>query len=311
MTIISQQKSQILSLRLMYTLVTFDSSFTRLESLIIIGLKSDDLLQHLSVLILLPRLRSLILSIGYNSKDLRDIYRLIFNLPVLKYIKFSSEAYQPSIPLSIATHDQFSSIEYLIINHSCDLNDLISIFSYTPRLSRLTCRELIQSIENIAQETTIHLSNLMYICVAECYAVFDQLESFLKKIICPLQRLRIHTYWDANYLDADRWERLFVEYIPYLKEFYLQHHEFIDDDFQVTEFHTRHYILELTIDVNDGSWSEIIYSIHPDKYMKNPFLSFENCFFSCSEENGMNWILLLLIIHKILNLLLPLLFVEN
>jgi hypothetical protein len=279
MRIISEQKKQILSLRLMYTLMPFDSSFTRLESLIIIDLNSDDLIQHLLVLILLPRLQSLILCIGYHFKDFRDMYRLIFNLPVLKYMKFSSEVYEPLIPLSIATNDQFSTIEYLIIDHSCSLKDLISIVSYTSRLSRLTCRELTRSIENVVQGTTIHLPDLTYISISECYAIFDLFESFLKRIICPLQILRIHTYWDANYLDANRWKRLFIDYMPYFEEFWLQHHEYIDDDFQITQFHTlitnqfhssfwntQHYISELAIDINDWSWSEIIYSIHPYRY---------------------------------------------
>jgi hypothetical protein len=279
MKIISQQRHQIISLRLMYnrflTLMNFDSSFSRLESLTLIGIKSDDLFQHLSVLSLLPRLISLILCVGRNLKVFHDMYSLIFNLPILKYIKISSEAYEPFIPLPIATNNQFSSIEYLIINHSCSLNDLISILSYTHRLNHLTCRELIRSNENITQKATINLPNLTYISILECYLIFDILEPFIKKISSQLQVLRINTYWYASYLDANRWERLISEYMPYLREFSLQHHEFIDDDFEITENHKRinqfissfwishQYIFELAIDVNDWSWSEIIYSIHP------------------------------------------------
>ncbi len=80
-----------------YTLLTFDASF--LSSVY--------------------DLSSLTVCVGYNFQDFRDIYSFIFHLPVLKYIKLSSEAYEPFIPLSMAPGNQFSSIEYLIINHSC------------------------------------------------------------------------------------------------------------------------------------------------------------------------------------------------
>jgi hypothetical protein len=283
MNIISQQRHKIISLRLMDTsnidrffgLITFNSSFSRLESLVFIGIKPNYLFRRLKVLTTLPRLFSLALGIGYNLEGFSFMYRLIFKFPVLKHITISSDAYEPFIPLRIATKYQFSTVEYLTINHSCSLNDLVRILSYTPRLKRLTCKELIRSNENIAREIILNLSNLTHIRISECYVIFDKLETFIKQISSQLQVLRINTYWDVTYLDADRWEQLISEYIPQLQEFYLQHHEFTDDDFEVTEYHTlmdqfnsqfwitRRHIFELAIDVNDWSWSEIIYSIHP------------------------------------------------
>jgi hypothetical protein len=65
--------------------------------------------------------------------------------------------------------------------------------------------------------------------------------------------------------------------MPHLQKFYFRHHEFIDDDFEVTEYHSEinrftssfwteaQSIFELEIDVNDSSWSEITYTIHPYK----------------------------------------------
>ena len=283
MNIISQQRHKIISLRLMYTsnidqvftLMTFKPLFSRLESLALIGIKSDDLFQRASLLISLPRLLSLVLCVGFNLKDFSDMYKLIFSFPVLKYIKLSSEIYQPIIPLPIATENQFSTIEYLNINHSCTLKDLISILSFTPRLNRLICKELIKSNENIRIQVPLILDKLICIRICECYLVFDELETFIKIISSQLRALRLTTYWDAAYLDADRWKRLISEHMLHFRELYLQHHEFIDDDFALTEYHTllngftssfwleRQLVFEFTIDVNDWSWSEIVYSIHP------------------------------------------------
>ena len=45
--------------------------------------------------------------------------------------------YRLTISLPIATNEQFSTIEYLIIDHPCTFNELFSIISYTPQLHRL------------------------------------------------------------------------------------------------------------------------------------------------------------------------------
>jgi hypothetical protein len=187
----------------------------------------------------------------------------------------SSDIYQPIIPLPIATNNQFSAIEYFNIDHSCSLEDLISIFSFTPQLNRLICKELIRSNDNIKIEVPLILDNLTRIQIYECYLVFDKLETFIKMISSQLRVLHITTYWDATYLDADRWKRLISEHMPHLRELDFQHHEFIDDDFEVTKYHKlinrfrssfwlmRQLVFELAVDVNDWTWSELIYSIHP------------------------------------------------
>ena len=260
-----------------FTLMNSNSSFSRLESLVFIGIQSDKLLRRLSVLASLPRLFSLVLCFGYNLKRFNGMYKLIFKLPVLKHLTISSDAYEPFIRLPFARNYQFSTIEHLTINHSCSLNDLVSILSYTPRLNRLTCKELIKSNKNSTREAIVNVFNLAYICISECYVIFDKLEIFLKHISSLLQVLRINTYWDVAYLDADRWKELILEYIPCLRELCLRHHEFIDDDFEVTQYHRlihqfnssfwiiRRHVFEMAVDVNNWSWGEIIYSIHPYK----------------------------------------------
>jgi hypothetical protein len=281
--IIVQNRYNILSLRLMnrsainrfFTSIVFDSSFHRLESLVLKDISSNHLIPILVSLTCLPRLFSLDLYVAYKLNNFDGAYRIIFSLPVLRYIKFSSDSYQPLVPLTIATNKQFSTIEYLNIDHSCRLDHFIAILSHTPRLNRLVCRQLIESNVNVERVVPPTLSTLIHICISGCYLMFNKLESIIRKIHSPVRTFRISTYWGEAYLDADRWERLILQYMPHLREFYFQHHEFIDDDFEVTEYHTRinrfmssfwierRSIFELEIDVSGSLSSKIIYSMHP------------------------------------------------
>ncbi|CAF5114504.1 unnamed protein product [Rotaria sp. Silwood1] len=112
---------------------TIDSSFNCLESLVFYAIKSDVLVSFLPTLTYLPRLFSLTIETWSNIKDLDNIYRLIFNLPKLKYIKFKAMESNDDITISlpIATNEQISSIEHLIIEHPCAFDELFAITSYT------------------------------------------------------------------------------------------------------------------------------------------------------------------------------------
>ena len=54
------------------------------------------------------------------------------------YIKCTAGVYTLCDLLPMATDEQFSSIEYLSINHSCTFNELCTLISYLPELRRLT-----------------------------------------------------------------------------------------------------------------------------------------------------------------------------
>ena len=53
-----------------------------------------------------------------------------------------------SISLPIATNKQFNSIEILVVEHSCSLNELATLISYTPRLVRMRINEIITNDSN-------------------------------------------------------------------------------------------------------------------------------------------------------------------
>ena len=92
-------KHKIISLDLRYgrdtelfqQIINIIPLFHRLESFCLLFVKAKDLISILQNLISLPRFFALVLSTASNlyCNELDEIYRLIFSLPVLKYIKLS------------------------------------------------------------------------------------------------------------------------------------------------------------------------------------------------------------------------------
>jgi len=254
--------------------MTFDSSFHHIESLRLIDIKSNNILQRLSVLTSLPRLVSLTVSIEGDLKNLNDVYQLIFKLSTLKNVKVSYNQYNPYITLPMVVNNQFSSIEHLNVNHSCRVNNLITMLSYTPRLSHLICKGLIDWDENI-REMKMLLPNLIFISVRIYLPQFDEFEMFIKKISRQLQVLRVSLRAFKGYLDADRWERLISQHMPNLRKFHFRHGEIIDDDFNVTIFYKlinrfnssfwieRQWVSKLSITISGIICRQIMFSIDP------------------------------------------------
>ncbi|CAF1491711.1 unnamed protein product [Rotaria sordida] len=233
-----------------FTRFNIDSSFSRLESLVLDNMKSNELIPLLINLISLPRLFSLTIYYDDDLKDLSNIYQIIFNLPMLNYYKLSFSSLESFIPISRATNDQFSSIKYLVIDHCCTLDELINIISYTPQLCRLTCEEVNESTKNIVKDTLNTIFSLTHIFIAKCYAQFDELETFLTNVSPQLEVLCINTFKDVNYLDANRWEQIISQYLLYLNTFEFQYEEFIDEDFKASVYH------ELINHFNSSFWIE-------------------------------------------------------
>ncbi|CAF0803929.1 unnamed protein product [Rotaria sordida] len=97
---------------------TINSSFNRLESIILHGLTDRQLLTMLFYLNSLPCLFSLTIDMEEDYYyNLGDIYRLIFSLSKLKYNKMSLFGYEELfIEMPIIINERFSTIEYLIID---------------------------------------------------------------------------------------------------------------------------------------------------------------------------------------------------
>ncbi|CAF4762685.1 unnamed protein product [Rotaria sp. Silwood1] len=236
--VIIPNKHRILSLHLhgdslidnFFTYCNVDSSFNRLESVILNGLSDYKLLMILFYLNSLPRLFSLTIELEDYYNNISDIYQIIFRLPCLRFYKMSLlDSLETNIFIPISINEKFSTIEHLVLNHDCDLNELTSILSHTPHLRHLTCQNLVEMDEIAKNEIQLKLPNLTHVSFVRCNVEFDGLENFIKKISSQLQVWYLNTYWKTAYLDADRWRRLIKKHIPHLCKFHFNHYMTTDD----------------------------------------------------------------------------------
>jgi len=259
---------------------TFDSTLDRLESLDFSEIEPTILFSLLSNITSLPRLFSLTIDTSDTLKQLNEVYRLIFALPKLRYSKCSAKDSGISVSLSLDINKQFSTIEHLIIDHPFTFNELFAILSYTPHLRYLKFQYVSNNDSTTGSLLPITLSNLTYIFIYAHYVTFDELEMFISKIDCKLNVLRVTSLSeDTDYLDANRWERLILQYWPQLEKCYLQFSEQIDyiydsptylgdpNQFTSSFWIERQWIFEAEID-----FGEIMYSIRPYRYIETSLL---------------------------------------
>ena len=180
----------------------------------------------------LPRLFSLTIQLEeehyYNAGD---IYRIIFHLPSLRFSKISlpyDEEYNIFVPVTI--NEKYSTIEHLVLNHSCTINKLSSILSHTPQLRRLNCQDLIENDDITIRDVLLALPNLTHIHFVECNVEFDALETFIHKISARLQVFQLNTFWRNEYLDPNRWKQLIKKHMPHLSRFHFNHRTYPDED---------------------------------------------------------------------------------
>ncbi|CAM4847207.1 unnamed protein product [Rotaria magnacalcarata] len=194
--------------------------FVNLESLILNRIPSQILISIFTGLTNLSRLRSLNITTEWESWDLTEIYRLVFTSRNLTYFACSSETSMVSLQLPVATNEQLTTIERLIIDHSCNFNDLSLIVSYTPQLRYLHMSLLDDENYSSSKRLPIGLFNLTHISIESCKIKFDEFKLFFRETECNLKFLRINIEsHDRNYLDADQWENLISECLPQLEIF--------------------------------------------------------------------------------------------
>jgi hypothetical protein len=209
-----------------------DSSFHRLESITLKGLSYCKLLMVLFYLNSLPRLSSLMVEPEEDFYySIGDIYRMVFCLPSLKYYKLSLSDYEETeISMPISINPKSSTIEHLVINHQCTLEELSYILFHTPHLRHLTCKRLAETDEVPTKEVLLTLLNLTHISITDCNIEFDKFEKFIKNISSQLRTLRLHTFSNPTYLDGNRWKRLIKKHMPYLCNIHFDYHALIEDD---------------------------------------------------------------------------------
>ncbi|CAF1134371.1 unnamed protein product [Rotaria sordida] len=295
LTLINKHKILSFNIRLTYksselfTSYLIDSSLDHLESLVLIEFKTTILISLLMKLTCLPRLFSLTIRTFDTWYELSEIYYLIFALPKLIYIKCSPSEVGGAISLPIATNQKSSTIEYIVIDHFCTLPELCAILSHIPQLRYCHFREVYDADPmNIDTTIQIKLFNVICISMKDCEIKFDTFEQLIREIECPLQVLHItNTYDENNYLDANRWKILILNYLPHLKEFSLTYNTDIGNksviqlDFERVKSFTSLFWIErkLILGIKISRY-HIIYSIHPFKkrwYNINSFIDFSKC----------------------------------
>ncbi|CAF4675009.1 unnamed protein product [Rotaria sp. Silwood1] len=161
-----------------------------------------NIVKQFSNLSSLPNLTSLTIETSNVQEEINDIYRLIFVLPKLKYYRifFSNNCHLITLPLAL--NNQCSPIEYLVIDHDCSLNELLSLIPYTPKLRRLTVHKIKTNDSNITILSSITLANLNLIYLDLHQTTFNVLEIFITKKFPNLKSLFIVSSDDITFLNT-------------------------------------------------------------------------------------------------------------
>lgn len=127
-----------------------------------------------------------------EPEKLSIIYQIISDLPALKYNQLSFLPLETSIDLPVATNGLFSSIVHLVLNHPCGLDELIAILSYTPRLCRLVCRSVYDSIGIGPEIQPIVIPDLTCVSLRRCCVDFDDIQTLIMKVSPRLEVFRLN-----------------------------------------------------------------------------------------------------------------------
>ncbi|CAF1248473.1 unnamed protein product [Adineta steineri] len=113
---------------------------SQLQTLTLCNIEYDCLETVLTAAVYLPNLSSLSICVNSQS-DKITIYKLIFQLPVLKYCKMTfQDQGRDFLKLLSMSINSSSLIERLVISDNYDYSDIDTILSYVPRIRYLSVR---------------------------------------------------------------------------------------------------------------------------------------------------------------------------
>ena len=256
-----------------------DASFIRLESLRLQNIKFVNLIPLLISLADVPRLTSLHVHLGDSVDDLSTIYQLIFALLSIRDLRVETNPLQSPITCSMPMADQSTTlIESLAVDHDCNINDLLVLLSYTPRLRRLTCESIAEDEMPLPPEKVNAIPTLTRVSINRWNADFNRLETFLTIVAPELQCLTIKCYEKVDFFfSAERWERVITQHFPHLSTFNFTYVETIDEDFVVTQHHEhmhrftspfwskKHWWFNVQIDHDNWYEHTVSYVVSTDK----------------------------------------------
>ena len=200
------------------------SAFNRMECLILENVGFESLENLLDQLLSLSQLSSLTIT-AKGVLDCTKIYGQIFRLRALKYCKLclSKRGTTQLLPICV---NEYSPIEYLIITHDTDLNELYRLLSYVPHLRRASF-DLIGSHENLRTDRfpfvckqLTHISLRLLTCIE-----FNVFERIIRELFPRMEVLHLTPpkYFDRQYASGSKWEELITNHLPYLRIFDIQY----------------------------------------------------------------------------------------
>ena len=197
-----------------YLFLSTDNLFiySQLQTLSVQNIESEHLENLLNRLVILPNLTSLTIDIGFLSNPI-NIYRLIFQLPVLQYCQLSFENYNNlSITLPVLVNT-LSPIQYLVVNDQSSINNVDFLLPYLPQLRRLSITTRL-SLTLIL----ILLKNSTQFTFMPSDKYYNSILQFIQKHIEEIKCLYISTT-DGNLRKLEEFKNTTLSSLPYLKKF--------------------------------------------------------------------------------------------
>ncbi|CAF0773998.1 unnamed protein product [Adineta steineri] len=222
--IISLQLSESFFIKNFFTSLFSDTSFNRLESLVLNDLNVDDDVSILNSLAQLPRLFSLKI-FCYECNELFFIFQSIFRLPVLQYAKILYSNWTTTVPFPLATSDNQRSmtLEYLTVDSPHHLTSIYNLLSYTPRLRRLSVESIFDTRCKPLKQF-IQPRNLTSISLCYWDLSFDKFASFIAIVGSELEFLRISIKHPTALSNVYQWQQLILRHMPRLRTFLFDYH---------------------------------------------------------------------------------------
>ncbi|CAF4977123.1 unnamed protein product, partial [Rotaria sp. Silwood1] len=245
-------------------------NFVHLETLIIDNVESISFYKFFDYFMKLPNLHSLIISFGEGILKIDYLFAQIFRLSKLKYCKIKYEIQYCEELFYSFTEYISSPIEYLIINAPFPFKAFHNLLCFLPKLQHLSIGflHLFGDIHIEYQLSPIQLKCLRHVSIYFSMIHFDEIEKIIKEFFHHVEILHLTTYYTETYLDTQRWQKLIVYHMPYLRVFDINCQDFLGYDISchdVTEFNSSFWIKNKCFFVNqyecnDQSFGGVIYS---------------------------------------------------
>lgn len=224
-TILLPHRWKIISLNILdYSRMNLSiDQFTSLENLSLNDISSDQFGSIVKQLKHFARLKSLSLHSTAYFPDENTVLQSILHLKSLKFCRLSFVSGGYRLPLPFApSHATRSNLQRLIINGHCRLEQLISIFTYTPELEHFSCSELVGLEGDTSSMPSLSL-RLKTLRLRLNRVPFDELKTFFMKIGAKLEVLAIREFHDQTFFHASSWQSLIEQSMPCLKQFDFQY----------------------------------------------------------------------------------------